>query len=274
MSPLRFNLPLFFVLLAPCFGGAPEKIDGFIYYETGSFSGPKPLNRYQQSASVFSANGIFNQIYARENPGASFDGSTVLQPPTNGAYTYRKIDDTTAELAFTTSSFAHSGLIKFSSATSDSGNFVDPTRDPLDLNGIVSRSFRLVPLSVLSPLVNCSNRSFVRAGGTAYTGFVVTGSVARIVLIRAVGPGLNPFGVTATLRDPVLKVHVAAGGLTWQNDNWWTEDATSIQRTSAAVGAFALPDRSLDAATIIPLAPGAYIAEVSSTDAGLTAARC
>jgi hypothetical protein len=135
-------------------------------------------------------------------------------------------------------------------------------------SGILSGIFRIAPLSVHSPLVNCSNRSFVRAGGATFAGFVISGNVPRTVLVRAVGPGLRSFGITDALTDPKISIMLGQREAA-QNDDWdvtgTMQGAESVRRTSALVGAFALSALSKDSAIVVQLAPGAYVAQVSGT---------
>lgn len=260
---LRALPALFLTTTIACWGGAPDKLDGFIYYEYGTYSFPMPRPRFEESASVFASDGTFSQIYFRRNPGASLDLNSPLQTPGSGSFSYKKIDDKTAALAFANSAFSHSGIMQFDSSSGETGVLFDPARDPniIDLSSPARRSFRLVSLSALSPLVNSSNRSFVRSGSASFAGFVISGTTNRVVVVRAIGPGLAQFGITDFLKDPELRVN----GIV-RNDNWSSEDATSIRRTSAAVGAFALPEGSKDAVAILNLAPGAYVAQASSSD--------
>ncbi|HEY1109423.1 MAG TPA: hypothetical protein VGE76_12340, partial [Opitutaceae bacterium] len=108
-------------------------------------------------------------------------------------------------------------------------------------------------------LVNLSARTQVGTGANLLiAGFAIGGETSKTVLIRAVGPGLAPFGVTGTLADPQLELY---GGSTLLavNDNW----QASAGDTFTAVGAFALPASSRDAALLVTLAPGSYTAQVS-----------
>ncbi|OYV02568.1 MAG: hypothetical protein CFE26_21965, partial [Verrucomicrobiales bacterium VVV1] len=52
------------------------------------------------------------------------------------------------------------------------------------------------------------------------------------------------------------------------NNDWSDESAEAITRTAAAVGAFPLPAASKDAALILSLEPGAYVAQVTSPEVG------
>lgn len=161
-----------------------------------------------------------------------------------------------------------SGRRTLTFATASSGEAVGDS--PLAYFG---QTFQLAPISAQPPLLNCSNRSFVPAGGRAFAGFVVAGARPRAVLIRAIGPGLVPFGVPGVLGDPQLSLSLGTQVIAL-NDNWDTPaGATSLSATSAFVGAFPLASGSRDAALIVVLAPGNYVAEVSgktSTESGET----
>jgi uncharacterized protein (DUF1800 family) len=93
-------------------------------------------------------------------------------------------------------------------------------------------------------------------------GFVIGGTGTKQVLIRAVGPGLSPFGVTGVLSDPVLTVYDSTGTAIVSNDGWASADASVF----AAVGAFALTPGSNDSAVVATFNPGAYTAIISSND--------
>ncbi len=148
-------------------------------------------------------------------------------------------------------------------------HFTSDTEGTVSYSASVSVSFRLARPEARSPLVNCSNRSFVSATAPAFAGFVITGEVNRTVLVRAVGPGMAPFGITDFLRNPNLTIFRAStNAVITSNDDWSSENAESLSRTSTAVGAFPLPTASKDAATILVLPPGAYIAQVNSPEPG------
>ena len=96
-------------------------------------------------------------------------------------------------------------------------------------------------------LVNLSIRSALVGDEPLIVGFVASGG-SKTLLVRAVGPTLREFGVGGAMADPLLSLHrdtaVAAS-----NDNWSSSaSVAAITQASAAVGAFALPANSLDAA--------------------------
>ena len=55
--------------------------------------------------------------------------------------------------------------------------------------------------------INVSVLKQINAGATLTTGFVIGGSSARTVLIRAVGPtlGAPPFGIAGVMNDPQVR---------------------------------------------------------------------
>jgi sugar lactone lactonase YvrE len=113
-----------------------------------------------------------------------------------------------------------------------------------------------------SKLVNISTRSEVRTGGDIQiAGFVVRGSTAKRLLIRASGPALADFGLTNNLADPMLLVYSGSGSLIGQSDDWQSDEA-AIESAAAQAGAFGWKRGSKDAAVVMTLEPGTYTAHV------------
>lgn len=115
-------------------------------------------------------------------------------------------------------------------------------------------------------LVNLSVRTVAASGETSLiTGFVVAGQASassKALLVRGIGPGLIPFGVTGALSDPALVVTDGEGRVIASNDNWGGR--ADVLNAAAQVGAFALADRnSRDAALVVSLASGQYTARLS-----------
>jgi hypothetical protein len=113
-------------------------------------------------------------------------------------------------------------------------------------------------------LVNLSALANVRAGGNPLiAGFVIDGGSPVNILIRAVGPGLVPFGVAAPLATPKLKLYDGEGNQMATTAGWG--GATVLVNASAQAGAFPLAPNSLDCAILMTLPPGVYSAEVPGT---------
>jgi hypothetical protein len=120
-------------------------------------------------------------------------------------------------------------------------------------------------------LINVSVLKQISAGSSLTAGFVIGGSTAKTVLVRAVGPtlGLAPFGIGGVMPDPQLKLFAAGGVQIAANDDWGGDPqiANAIQR----VGAFALNSTSTkDAVLLITLPAGGanYTATVSPVSGG------
>jgi len=122
-----------------------------------------------------------------------------------------------------------------------------------------------------SRLVNISTRSFVGIGdGVQIAGFVVAGTTARTVVIRAAGPALNvAFGLGGCLADPVFDLHKMSTGTVMATADDWDPD---LSAHFAAVGAFPWTPGSKDAATVVTLDPGIYSVVVRgvSNSTGIT----
>jgi len=115
-------------------------------------------------------------------------------------------------------------------------------------------------------LGNVSTRSFVQTGDNVMIGgFIVQGTTARRVIIRAIGPELSQYGVSNPLADPTLELHNGNGALIASNDNWRhtiiggiiTQDQVQdIQNSGHA------PGDASESAIIANLPPGNYTAIV------------
>ena len=109
-------------------------------------------------------------------------------------------------------------------------------------------------------LVNISTRGRVATGdGALIGGFIVQGSKAKKVLIRALGPslGTGPGAVSNALQNPVLELRNSAGALVAANDNWGSS-AAAAQITATGIP----PTRAQESAILSTLNPGNYTAIV------------
>lgn len=115
-------------------------------------------------------------------------------------------------------------------------------------------------------LGNLSARNRVGTGTDILTaGIYINGTGNQRLLIRAVGPGLNPFGVTGTLVDPKLELYDASNVRIAENDNW----DNSLAAMFSSVGAFALAPGSKDSALVATVAAGrGYTIQVSGVNGG------
>jgi len=87
-------------------------------------------------------------------------------------------------------------------------------------------------------------------------GFIVTGTVPKHVLVRAIGPSMAGLGVPDALANPLLELHGPGDFTTMSNDNWRDTQEAAIQATGIP------PTNNLESAIDATLAPGAYTAVV------------
>lgn len=113
-------------------------------------------------------------------------------------------------------------------------------------------------------LTNLSARSVVSPdGGALIAGFNLTGTGTRRLLIRAVGPSLEAFGLQGVLTDPRLDLYPAGGVVPLATNQDWSP---ALAETFRQVGAFPLRAGSWDAAFVVTLPAGSYTAQVGSTN--------
>jgi hypothetical protein len=108
------------------------------------------------------------------------------------------------------------------------------------------------------PLVNMSVRATLAIGQSITPAFVVGGTTSQRVLIRAIGPGLAPSGVTSPVLSPTKAVY-SGQSLRSQHSLW----DSSLSAVFSSVGAFSLTAGSRDAAALLTLSPGAYTVQAS-----------
>lgn len=129
-------------------------------------------------------------------------------------------------------------------------------------------------------VVNLSTRGLVGPDQDQLSaGFMVSGNTPKKVLIRAAGPGLGvvaPVLAGNVLADPILRLQRINpdGTLTTvrENDSWEVgNDGALVNAAAVKSGAFPFVSGSKDAALLITIPPGAYIALVSGpgTSTGL-----
>lgn len=111
-------------------------------------------------------------------------------------------------------------------------------------------------------LGNISTRAFVQTGDNVLIGgFIITGTHAKKVLLRAIGPSLP---VPGKLANPKLELHGGGGAaIVVSNDNWQSAaNHQEIMDTGIA------PTNPLESAILMSLAPGSYTAIVRGVNNG------
>lgn len=114
-------------------------------------------------------------------------------------------------------------------------------------------------------LGNISTRGFVSTGDNVLIGgFIISGTVNKNVLLRAIGPSLSdpPINLTGTLQDPTLSLFNSSGAMIDSNDNW--SQAPNAQFIPAELQ----PHHPPESALLTSLAPGAYTVIVRGANGG------
>ncbi len=147
--------------------------------------------------------------------------------------------------ATTTASFTQPGVYTFLLSANDGVHTV--AYDAL-----------IVHVTARGSMGNISTRVDVRSGqSVSIGGFIIPGSAAKNVIVRAIGPSLTDSGVPGALADPTLELRDSGGTLLQANDNWKDTQEQAIRDTTLA------PTNDLESAIVAPLQPGAYTAVVS-----------
>ena len=108
-------------------------------------------------------------------------------------------------------------------------------------------------------LLNVSTRDQVLTGDRVLIGgFIVTGNVAKTIVLRARGPSLADAGVTGVLADPTLALYDASG-LLQENDNWVSPLPPYV------VAAGLTPKDPAESLIATTLSPGSYTAVLQGT---------
>ncbi len=123
---------------------------------------------------------------------------------------------------------------------------------------------RLTPAATDPPrLANLSTRAQSLAGNDVLIGgFIIGGSVAKTVVVRARGPSLTAQGVANALANPTLQLF-AGQSVIASNDDWGAAaNAAAIQSSGFA------PADPAESAVLVTLQPGAYTAVIAGAGGG------
>lgn len=115
-----------------------------------------------------------------------------------------------------------------------------------------------------SRLVNLSTRAQVGTGSDILIpGFVLSGSGEKSLLVRAVGPRLEQFGVSGTISDPTMTLF-EGGAPVVTNDDWQSvPNLTEMENARQAAGAFELAPSTKDSSMLVTLGTGGYTVQAS-----------
>jgi hypothetical protein len=107
--------------------------------------------------------------------------------------------------------------------------------------------------------VNLSTRGFTGTNDNVLIGgFISSGSSAKTLILRALGPSLAAFNVVNPLSDPILGLFDANGNQIAFDDNWQTNSAQAAQIQSHHLA----PSDPRESALFETLSPGSYTAIV------------
>ena len=113
-------------------------------------------------------------------------------------------------------------------------------------------------------LTNISSRTSTGTpANTLIAGFIVSGTQAKPVLIRGIGPSLGLFDVKGALSAVRLEVFRDTTSLAVGTDWGLAANAATIAATASRVGAFPLANNSRDASLLLNLEAGSYTAVVT-----------
>ncbi len=133
-------------------------------------------------------------------------------------------------------------------------------------NGTLSSAELYAEQPAPGALLNISTRMEVLGGEQVLiAGFIITGTDAKQVIIRGMGPSLN--GVGVTLSDPTLELHQGNTTLA-TNDNWKVNDQTGQSQEAAIRATTIPPSNDLESAIVISLSPGSYTAILAGKNGG------
>ena len=103
-------------------------------------------------------------------------------------------------------------------------------------------------------LANISTRVDVQSGEkVAIAGFIINGSAAKRIIVRAIGPSMDAIG-SAVLADPTLELYDSAGQLLFANDNWKDSQEQAVRDSTIP------PSHDRESAIVMSLQPGSYTA--------------
>ena len=146
------------------------------------------------------------------------------------------------------------------------GNYTAIVRGVSSTTGVALVEVYDLSPAVDSILANISTRSFVQtADNVMIGGFIVQGTQPKMVIIRAIGPELTPFGVPNVLTNPTLELHNGAGALIASNDNWQTTIIGGIimhDQVQEIINSGRAPTDPRESAIIANLPAGNYTAIV------------
>ena len=130
-------------------------------------------------------------------------------------------------------------------------------------DGMMTQFEVVAPPVTSAQTLNLSTRLKVNTGDKALIGgFIITGTAAKKVALRGLGPSLDTLGLANVLSEPILDLRNSAGISLLKNDNWKDTQRSQIE------GAGLQPTNDLESVIIATLDPGAYTVLLTGANAG------
>ena len=143
------------------------------------------------------------------------------------------------------------------------GIVVDTAGDVFVADSSNSTIRKGIPTTLVVRLGSLSARGLAGSGDQTFiAGFATSGSGPKQLLLRGIGPGLTPFGVSGVVADPALTLFNSVGAVLQQNNDWG--GTTALTTAFAQVWAFPLSPNSKDAALLASLPGGVYTAHLAA----------
>jgi hypothetical protein len=111
---------------------------------------------------------------------------------------------------------------------------------------------------------NLSTRGYVGQGDNALIGgLIVSGTEAKSIAFRALGPSLGQEGISGALSNPILTLYDSTGKVVAINDDW-----QSAANSAEIVAAGLAPSSPAESVILQSLNPGAYTVTVTGKNGG------
>lgn len=233
-------------------------VDGLVDQDGLTLGTTLPIvGTYIPSASIAAAPAPANPVTSNSTAATSTPEATTTTSSSAGTTPTGQVATTPETATGSTASIVSASTAPApTGATTNSTAVVTPANvaaTPATSTSAASGNARLVNLSARASVTDGdADRSFI-------AGFVVSGTAPKRMLLRAIGPALTGYGVSSVVANPQLRVFDSHGKVVSENDDWSGADVSS---TATAVGAFALPNGSHDAAMTVTLQPGSYSFQV------------
>ncbi len=180
----------------------------------------------------------------------NWGGDAVLRAAMNRVGAFEFSGPGSLDAAVAPSLPAGDFVIEVRAAAGGAGRVLAELYDATPGDSFTADTPRLVNVSLLKTL-----------GEGIVAGFVIGGDGPRTVLVRAVGPGLSPFGLDGILPNPRLGLFDQTAQSVIENDDWG--GTAGLKTAFGQVGAFPLESESRDAALVARLNPGSYTVAVN-----------